>query len=324
MSTPTIPQFTRDLFPTDGCQVGVMKLSESARSLVNQVVDGSAFVNPVQGAISDAQGALSNALNFEVFVPSGLSGGGQTIAPLSFTGSVSIFSGATNSTDGTPIFNFIEGYGNNSTIQQALSDLQGGINGMQVHTDRLSGVSMFKDGGSDFGVGGSSGEFGGIASLAGVASAYNSGKEMLKDPGAALEDHFSPIFNSVLGPGTDAMGTVQNLVDGDLLGFVEEFPGGNVSDIAGQIGGVVSGVQNLIDGDLNAYIGAVDYLAKQALGISVLDFYMDPCFLTKLMGNIGVPGLNELGQEIASAAGDAVQGAVSNVVNDTINDTIDL
>ena len=323
MSTPTIPQFTRDLFPTDGCQVGVMKLSESARSLVNQVVDGSAFVNPVQGAISDAQNAISNALNFEVFVPSGLSGGGQTIAPLSFTGSVSIFSGLTG-TDGEPIFNFIEGYGNNSTIQQALSDLQGGINGMQVHTDRLSGVSMFKDGGSDFGVGGSSGEFGGIASLAGIASAYNSGKEMLKDPGAALEDHFSPIFNSVLGPGTDAMGTVQNLMDGDVLGFLEEFPGGDVSAIAGQIGGVVSGVQNLIDGDLNAYIGAVDYLAKQALGISVLDFYMDPCFLTKLMGNIGVPGLNELGQEIASAAGDAVQGAVSNVVNDTINDTIDL
>jgi len=319
MPTPTIPQFTRDLFPTDGCQVGVMKLSESARSLVNQVVDGSAFVNPVQGAISDAQGALSNAFNFEVFVPSGLSGGGQTIAPLSFTGSISVFSGATNA-EGDPIFNQFSSYGNNTTIQTALSDAQGAINGMQVHSDRLSGVSMFKDGGSEFGIGGSSGEFGGIASLAGVASAYNSGKEMLKNPGEALEDHFSPIFNSVLGPGTDAMGTVENLMNGDVLSFVEEFPfGGNVGDIAGQIGGVVSGVQNLMDGDKSAYIGAVDYLAKQALGISVLDFYMDPCFLTKLMGSIGVPGINELGQEIASAAADAVQDAVAGLVDDTID-----
>ena len=85
-------------------------------------------------------------------------------------------------------------------------------------------------------------------------------------------------------------------MEGDVLSFIEEFPlGGNINAIASQIGGIASGVQNLMDGDLNAYVGAVDYLAKQALGISVLDFYMDPCFLTKLMGSIGAPDVNALG-----------------------------
>ena len=66
MSTPTIPQFTRDLFPTDGCQVGVMKLSDSQKTLINKVVSGEAFINPVQGAITDAQNSLSGALNFSI------------------------------------------------------------------------------------------------------------------------------------------------------------------------------------------------------------------------------------------------------------------
>lgn len=313
MPTPTIPQFTRDLFPTDGCQVGAMKLSDSQRSLINKVVSGEAFVNPVQGAITDAQNSLTNALNFSINTLTGTTtqtvidefGNEQEIT-------VDVFANINPLTYTGP-----GGYGNNAALQQALADAQNAINGMQVHTDRLSGVSMFKDGAeSEFGIGGASGEFGGIASLAGIASAYNSGKEMLSDPGQALEDHFSPIFNSVLGPGNDSMGTLQNLMEGDVLSFIEEFPlGGNINAIASQIGGIASGVQNLMDGDLNAYVGAVDYLAKQALGISVLDFYMDPCFLTKLMGSIGAPDINALGQEIASQAGEALGG----VAGDTIN-----
>ena len=46
MPTPTIPQFTRDLFPTDGCQVGAMKLSDSQRSLINKVVSGENIREP--------------------------------------------------------------------------------------------------------------------------------------------------------------------------------------------------------------------------------------------------------------------------------------
>ncbi len=100
------------------------------------------------------------------------------------------------------------------------------------------------------------------------------------------------------------MGNLQTLMEGDVLEFIQEFPlNGNIGQITSQISGVAAGVQNLMDGDLNAYVGAVDYLAKQALGISVLDFYMDPCFLTKLMGSIGAPDVNALGQEIASQVG---------------------
>lgn len=301
MPTPTIPQFTRDLFPTDGCQVGAMKLSDSQRSLINKVVSGEAFVNPVQGAITDAQNSLTNALNFSINTLTGTTtqtvidefGNEQEIT-------VDVFANINPLTYTGP-----GGYGNNAALQQALADAQNAINGMQVHTDRLSGVSMFDDSSDNFGVGGSSGEFGGIASLAGIASAYNNGKELLSDPGQALEDHFSPIFNSVLGPGNDSMGTLQTLMEGDVLEFIQEFPLGNnnIDQIANQISGVAAGVQNLMDGDLNAYVGAVDYLAKQALGISVLDFYMDPCFLTKLMGSIGAPDVNALGQEIASQVG---------------------
>ena len=302
MSTPTIPQFTRDLFPTDGCQVGVMKLSDSQKTLINKVVSGEAFVNPVQGAITDAQNSLSNALNFSVNTLLGTTTEIVTDPNTGITSeqTVDVFGNINPLTYTGP-----GGYGRDDELQQALADAQNAINGMQVHTDRLSGVSMFDDSSDNFGVGGSSGEFGGIASLAGIASAYNNGKELLSDPGQALEDHFSPIFNSVLGPGNDSMGTLQTLMEGDVLEFIQEFPLGNenIDQIANQISGVAAGVQNLMDGDLNAYVGAVDYLAKQALGISVLDFYMDPCFLTKLMGSIGAPDVNALGQEIASQVG---------------------
>ena len=311
MSTPTIPQFTRDLFPTDGCQVGVMKLSDSQKTLINKVVSGEAFINPVQGAITDAQNSLSGALNFSINTLLGTTTEIVTDPDTGITSeqTVDVFGNINPLTYTGP-----GGYGRDDELQQALADAQNAINGMQVHTDRLSGVSMFDDSGSNFGVGGSSGEFGGIASLAGIASAYNNGKELLSDPGQALEDHFSPIFNSVLGPGNDSMGTLQTLMEGDVLEFIQEFPlGGNIGEITNQISSVAAGVQNLMDGDLNAYVGAVDYLAKQALGISVLDFYTDPCFLTKLMGSIGAPDVNALGQEIASQIGvdtdDTIAGA---------------
>ena len=99
------------------------------------------------------------------------------------------------------------------------------------------------------------------------------------------------------------------MIDGDLKNFLLQFP---VTDgrldlsqatveqltqfiqLADSIDNLVRDIQFLIDSDNATYFAAADYLAKKALGFSVLTMMEDPCFSQKLLGQIAKPDLKGL------------------------------
>ena len=171
----------------------------------------------------------------------------------------------------------------------------------RIHSDRLSGVSIKDAFGSDtYGPGGIQGEYPGLGGLHSVASQFNTLKETLRDPAQAAEDHYSPIFNSLFGPGDDMMRSIQSLVDGDVANFMTNFPtGGNeslaeLSALGAKIADLQASIPALINDDNLQFEFALDFIAKQTTGLSVLSMLEEPCFGTRLLDKIGSPDFKSI------------------------------
>jgi hypothetical protein len=280
-----MPVYTRPLLDVTGCDIPSIDLSSAEKSILELIgSDGDAFQNPIEDGMGAVQGAIGDVLGQ-------IGGGGGSTISVGADGSV-ILDPLGNQT--------VFGY-----LADGLSGANSKIDAFRIHSDRLSGVSVKKafGAGSPYGPGGIQGEYPGIAGLQAVASQFNSLKETLKDPAQAAKDHYSPIFNSLFGPGDDMMRSITSLVEGDVGNFLTNFPTGDIADGSGladlarlgtEIQDFQSGVVNLINDDNLQYEFALDFISKQTTGFSVLGMLEDPCFGTKLLEKIGSPDLKGL------------------------------
>jgi len=267
--------YSRDLFNVSGCDISSIPLSDVEKDMVQSVIDGSAFTNPIESAMGEVQGQI-----------------GGVLAEINAAGPGISFTNPETG-EATTTFDF---------LSSKLGDLNSGIDDYRVHSVRLSGVSISKTIGSDspYGFGGIQGEYPGLAGLQQVAQTYNTLKETFRDPAQAAQDNYSPIFNSLFGPGNDLIRSGQSLVEGDVANFMTNFPtgsepgvGGELAALGAQISELQSNVTNLINDDNLQYEFAVDFIAKNTVGLSVLQMLDDPCFGTRLLEKIGSSNLKE-------------------------------
>ncbi len=267
-----MPVFTRPLLDVTGCDIPSLDLSTAEKAIMELVgSEDGAFQNPIEDAMSGVQGAIGDALG----QINNLGGSGAGISFIDEDGNE------------TTTFGYLTG---------KLNTLNASTDQFRIHSDRLSGVSIADAFGSDtYGPGGIQGEYPGLGGLHSVASQFNTLKETLRDPAQAAEDHYSPIFNSLFGPGDDLMRSMQSLVEGDVGNFLTNFPTGgdeSLEDLAGLGASVLdfqSSVTSLINDDNLQFEAALDFIAKQTTGLSVLSMLDEPCFGTRLLGKIGSP-----------------------------------
>jgi len=276
-----MPVFTRPLLDVTGCDIPSLDLSAAEKAIMELVgSDDGAFTNPIEEAMTAVQGSL-----------------GEAIAGINTSLGVTF-----NDADGNPVLdednNPLTTFG---FLSQELGKLDSGIDDFRIHSDRLSGVSIADAFGSDtYGPGGIQGEYPGLGGLHSVASQFNTLKETLRDPAQAAEDHYSPIFNSLFGPGDDMMRSIQSLVEGDVANFMTNFPtGGNeslaeLSNLGANIADLQASIPALINDDNLQFEFALDFIAKQTTGLSVLSMLDEPCFGTRLLDKIGSPDFKSI------------------------------
>lgn len=276
-----MPVFSRPLLDVTGCDIPNLDLSAAEKALMEMVgSDDGAFQNPIEELMGGVQGAI-----------------GETLAGLNTSLGVTFTDANGNPVvdeDGNPLTTF--GY-----LDQQLSGLNAGIDEFRIHSDRLSGVSIADPFGSnEYGPGGIQGEYPGLAGLHSIASQFNTLKETLRDPAQAAEDHYSPIFNSLFGPGDDMMRSIDSLVKGDVANFLTNFPnGGNdslaeLSNLGASIQDFQAGLVALKNDDNLQFEFALDFIAKQTTGLSVLSMLDEPCFGTRLLEKIGKPSFKDI------------------------------
>ena len=272
-----MPIFQRPLLDVTGCDIPDLSFSGLEKAVLELMGStAETFVNPIEGAMGEVQGAIGGALsqlNDPAFL--GVSFGDSNVSE------------------------FLSG---------KLEGLNSGIDEFRVHSDRLSGVSSVLDiGGGAYGPGGIQGEYPGLAGLHSIATQVNTLKNSLKDPLQAAKDHYTPIFNSLFGPGDDMMRSVQSLMDGDVANFLTNFPNdGNLdglSDLGEQIGGLQSNITQLINDDNLSYEAALDFVLKKTVGFSVLSMLEQPCLGKKLFDKIAGGDLKGAVESAGEAAG---------------------
>ncbi len=284
--------FNLDLFNTSGCDLPPLPLSDDELQAIKDVISGEVFRSPVEEAVNKVLG-----------------GTGQILSDLSNAIDIPL-------TDelGNPISTFVDSQGT-LRINTAVGFLTERINlitsrsqEFQDHAYRLSGVSNYKEG---FSPGGGVGDLPGLVGIQSIAQNYNNIKNALDSGniGQALVDHYSPFFGSILGPGQALYDSIDSLVNGDIRGFLSEFPLNDgrldlaratqeqlqrLIDLGNSTLDFVSSIRNLIDSDNATYFAALDYISKSSLGFSVLTMAEDPCFSQKLLGQIAKPDLKGL------------------------------
>ena len=167
------------------------------------------------------------------------------------------------------------------------------ITNMLSHSQRLSGVQS------------NPGNAVGLQGIQAIANTYNNFKNSIEGGtiGEDIVDHYSPFFQSILGPGTTIFESVNGILSGDLENALKNMeaaaaedgqPGlqeaiGKVSDIAGIVGDLGRQIDAIRESDQLQLAGALDYVAKVGLGFSVLGMAEDPCFSQKVLSNIVNP-----------------------------------
>ena len=217
-------------------------------------------------------------------------------------------------------------------LNNALNKFNDTLTRYKRHTDILSGV--IRDPEEAYAT---------LDQIIGVMSAYNTMKDVLKDPGARLEDNFSQAFGSlnprIVGPffenfsgNMNEVERLLNEVNYQISTPIDPFTNepavdanGNVvtqktliaaadtlnkiGALAGTIGRSADVVQGFIDKDRAFYIAAAAALADYALANGlVASILSDPCFGGQVVMNlITTPDARQDLQDIATANGINIQ-----------------
>ena len=282
-----------DLFNTSGCDQPPLPLPESTLNTLRNVITGEAFRSPVEGAVNGV-----------------IEGAGTMIGELANS-----FDAPLLLANGQPALTTLDDFGvpRPVTVSEYLSEklviIREVSDNFQSHAYRLSGMSNYKEG---FEAGGSIGDLPGLTGLQAIAQNYNNVKNALDSGniGEVLVDHYSPFFGSILGPGQALYDSVNSLINGNIRGFLDEFPTtedgrlnltgfkaeqvDNLLQLGRDVLDLQVSIENLIESDNATYFAALDYISKTSLGFSVLTMMEDPCFSQKLLGQIAKPDLKGL------------------------------
>ena len=282
-----------DLFNTSGCDQPPLPLPESTLNTLRNVITGEAFRSPVEGAVNGV-----------------IEGAGTMISQLANS-----FDTPLLLANGQPALTTLDDFGvpRPVTVSEYLSEklviIKEASDNFQSHAYRLSGMSNYKEG---FEAGGSIGDLPGLTGLQAIAQNYNNVKNALDSGniGEVLVDHYSPFFGSILGPGQALYDSVNSLINGNIRGFLDEFPTtedgrlnltgfkaeqvDNLLQLGRDVLDLQKSIENLIESDNSTYFAALDYISKTTLGFSVLTMMEDPCFSQKLLGQIAKPDLKGL------------------------------
>ena len=200
-------------------------------------------------------------------------------------------------------------------LNQNLDAMNDQLQKFQQHTNRLSGVLRDDPAYT-------------LDQIIGVMSAYNSMKEVLKDPGETLQDNFTQGFSSldprIVGPFFDNF-AANTYEIGRLLGEVgyqlSLGRGSNTQELGalfsqlGQLSTNISELTTTMQGFENAdkatYAAAALILADYALANGLISSILtDPCYGGQLITNlITQPGASSQLSSLAAENGVAVEGS---------------
>jgi len=225
-------------FPTSGCNISSATLTPGEKDVVQTVMDGNAFQNPVASAISAVDTAISNTTNL--------------IASASFP---IIFDG----------------------LSGALNSLSSQVGVYQTHSNRLSGKNLDSLGPNDepglLGLYGIASAFNSAQEtmIGGVVDNFSQVFGSILGPAdAAIKSATDTIENSITSFIQDNLGVTSGNYP---VGFED-----TLSNFTTEIAGASSGLGTLINSDNSAYSSALSYVKKFSLGNMVLGSQNDPCF----------------------------------------------
>jgi len=178
-------------------------------------------------------------------------------------------------------------------VANIITNAQEQLRDMAIHADRLSGVV------------GNPQNAQGLQGIQSIARTFNNIKNSIEGGtiGQDLVDHYTPFFQSILGPGKTNFEIIKGLIEGDFTNALananadEEIRNQAIEDlfnISSSIDQAVGVIKSVRLSDEAALGGALDYLAKVGLGFSVLGMAEDPCFSQKVLQNIVNPDLRGL------------------------------
>jgi hypothetical protein len=285
---PGGPLINLELFNISGCDLPPLPLPQDQLEIIESIINGEAFRSPVEGVVNEVLGTVGEV--------------GDAIFEAIDSGSSIELGTYTDENGETQV------HSPTTLLNQVVVNVTAISEEFQDHAYRLSGASNYRDG---FEAGGSIGDLPGLVGLQAIAQNYNNVKNSIDRGtlGEDLVDHYSPFFQSILGPGDELYDSLNALFKGEYRNFINQFPieDGRINFseatqaqlqelrlLADNAFQLQISIRNLIDSDNINYFAAVDYLSKSTLGFSVLTMLEDPCFSQKLLSQVVKPDLKGL------------------------------
>ena len=205
-------------------------------------------------------------------------------------------------------------------LNTTLVNANKGLTDILAHTNRLSGLGS-QQGLAD------------LDQIIGVMSAYNSMRDLFRDPNQTLQDNFSNAFQSlnpnISGPFFENFGQNMNSIesllseiefqiamgggfgpDGSPLADLSSFVG-QIRQLTGNVNGIVGNITQLIENDNTVYALALLAVEKFALGNSIISSVLaDPCYGGQLLTNLVTqPSFSEGLASISNENGGKIQSS---------------
>ncbi|MBC8442905.1 MAG: hypothetical protein H8D80_01810 [Proteobacteria bacterium] len=233
-------------FPTNGCDISSTKYSTLEKDIIQQVLNGNAFTNPVSEAIGSVNTAIS-----------GVQG---------LLGSVT----------------FPDVFGG---LSSAVSGLSTQVDTYKTHSDRVSGANLDSLGPNDepglLGLYGIASAFNSAqeSMIGGVVDNFSEVFNSILGPAdSAIKNVTDSINNKITNFITDNIG----VTSGDYpVGFETK-----LAELTSEISGANTNLGTLISTDNSNYSTASNYVKKFGLGNMILGSQSDPCFGGNLMKNV--------------------------------------
>jgi hypothetical protein len=257
--------FDPQLVNTSGCELPTLPLTPEQNEILQKIIEGEFLRSPLEGMDNFATETLA-AVADDI----------QDFA-------------------NTPVFppDSPEQQGKLTQVAERITNAQEQLRDMAIHADRLSGVAANPQNAQ------------GLQGIQSIARTFNNFKNSIEGGtiGQDLVDHYTPFFQSILGPGKTNFEIIKGLIDGD---FTNALRNANASpeirnqaiedlfNISTAIDNAVGIIESVRLSDQAALAGALDYLSKVGLGFSVLGMAEDPCFSQNVLQNIVNPDFKGL------------------------------
>ena len=314
----SLPSVNQDFIDLSSCSViDVLPFDPKSKEIINKAIDGTLFVNPVQGLIDTsvqklgefqsnvlaeagnaAQSLMSSALSIDGVDPDNPSQGLIPGAIMVENPEAFLPGGIPNPAfDGPDLIpesaaNFVERKSREIAMTASRFQTQSEIlSGVSLSPNPPSGNSYNSDGGLD--------DSPGIMGVQNIANGFNNVKNSLEEPDEVF-DKYSEFFGSVSGPGSELYNSVNAALEGDVTQAFAAFPTSGDGSINFQdlnqltemanafdaANTAAQQVDQLINNEKALVTAAVEYLGKVGFGFSILAMLADPCFGQKLAKKI--------------------------------------